>query len=400
LIIRASKNRLLCQLFFSFGIFVGVGVLNVVHANDGRCPAAIGKDFPPAVPAEVGLSSERLLRLNQSLDAGTYEIRSLLVLRDCKLILERYKTGLNREHNHTLYSVTKSVAATLVGSLLHQGKLRSIDVPISELISKPLFFSGKDWEKTKRISLKNVMQMASGLAYHHNVAGRNPLYALETDRLAMALSSDFVAEPGTRFNYSDADVSIAGAAISGVADRNLFRFAKEVLFDVMQMSNYDWLFVDRSGRYPGGWGLRIRPMDMLKVGQLYLQKGQWNDIRVFDANFLDEVWRHGPSKSYALYWWIGSGTEANGVPYFVANGFKGQRIYVFPTLRLVAALTASLPGAEEQIVNRLIVEALVESASVTSTSGGEADTALRELQKRGFGGQTRVAQDVYQDAPR
>lgn len=397
---KTQENRLwriTGLLLFAIGSLLGD--LNAVHANDGHCPAAIGKDFPSALPAEVGLSSERVLKLNQALDAGTYEIRSLLVLRDCKLVFERYKTGINREHNHTLYSVTKSIAATLVGALLYQGKLKSIDMPISDLMSKPFFFSAKDWQKTQRISLKNVMQMSSGLAYRQNVASDNPIYFLETDRLAMALSSDLVADPGTRFNYSAADASITGAVIAGVANTNLYRFGREALFDVMQMSNYDWLFMDRAGRYPGGWGLRIRPMDMLKVGQLYIQKGQWNGKRIFDNNFVELVWQHGPSKLYALHWWIGSAAEARGIPYFVAIGLKGQKIYVFPTLRLVAALTASLPGTEERIVNGLVVGALVESADETTTSRTEAAASLLDMQKIGFNGQTRIAQD-NQDAPR
>ena len=67
----------------------------------------------------------------------------------------------------------------------------------------------------------------------------------------------------------------------------------------MQMSNHDWGFVDRAGRYPGGWGLRLRPMDMAKVGQLYLQRGDWNGRRIFDANFVDLAWEPGPNKGSA-----------------------------------------------------------------------------------------------------
>lgn len=54
------------------------------------------------------------------------------------------------------------------------------------------------------------------------------------------------------------------------------------------------------------------------------------------------------------------------MPYFAAVGFKGQRIFVFPTLHLVVAMTASLPGAEERAVNGLVVGALVEAAKEAS----------------------------------
>ena len=163
----------------------------------------MGRDFLPASLEDVGLSPGPLLKLNDALDAGTYDIRSLLIVRDCKIVFERYKDGIGREHNHTIYSVTKSITATLVGALLMQGKLKSVDVTISELMSKPWWLPADDWKKAQRITLKNVMQMSSGLTYKHDPAG-HPIYALNADRFAMALSPEFIAEPGVRFNYSDA----------------------------------------------------------------------------------------------------------------------------------------------------------------------------------------------------
>jgi CubicO group peptidase (beta-lactamase class C family) len=367
-----------------------------VAAADGDCKQPVGEDFPSAALAEVGLSAEPLLKLNEAIDAGTHDVRALLVVRDCKLVFERYKDGIGRQHNQTIYSVTKSVTATLVGSLLMQGKLKSVDVTIAELVSRPWGLGDEDWKKAQRITLKHVMQMSSGLAYKHNPAG-HPIYSLGADRFRVALSPELIAEPGTRFNYSDGDVSLTGAVVSAAADTNLYRFARRALFDPLQMKNHDWFFTDSAGRYPGGWGLRLRPMDMAKVGQLYLQNGEWNGQRIFGADFRSLAWTPGAGKFYALHWWIGSAPEAKGTPYFVAVGFKGQRIYVFPTLRLVAVLMASLPGAEERRVNGLLVSALIDASVQGSAS--ENATALAAITKKGFRGETRVFQED-QDLPR
>lgn len=370
-----------------------------VHASAGAdCPQAIGKDFPIASVAEVGLSAEPLLKLNEALDAGTYDIRGILVVRDCKLVFERYKEGVDRDYNHTIYSATKSVTATLVGALLMQGKLKSVDLPVAAVVSKPWWFSANDWKKAERITLKNVMQMSSGLAYKHDPTG-HPIYSLSADRFAVALSPELTAEPGTRFNYSDGDVSITGAVTAAAADKDLYGLAKEVLFEPLQMSNHDWLYRDRAGRYPGGWGLRLRPMDMAKVGQLYLQNGIWNDRRIFAADFRDLAWAPGPSRLYALHWWIGNAPEAKGVAHFYASGLKSQRIYVFPALRMIAVMTASLPTAEGRKVDGLLIGALVGAAEGGKTDGGEALAALGGVQKKGFRGETRVFQED-QDRPR
>lgn len=376
-----------------------VGPTNQVRADNGRCREEVGKDFPLARSPEVGLSAENLLKLSDALDTGKFDIRSLLIVRDCKLVFERYKEGIGREHNHTLYSVTKSITATLVGNLLQQGKLKSVDVFISDVISKPWWLGESDWTKAQRITLRNVMQMSSGLAYRHDPTN-NPIYRLDSDRFALALSPQLIAEPGTRFYYSDGDVTLTGAVVAAAGDKNLYSLAKDVLLEPLKMSNYDWWYTDRAGRYPGGWGLRLRPMDMAKVGQLYLQDGEWNGRRIFGPGFRDLAWTPGVDRLYALHWWVSGAHEAKGVRYFFASGFKGQRIYVFPTLRLVAALTASLPGNEERYVTSLIASALGDALDQGDTSNPSATLAtLASVQEKGFSGETRVFQED-QDHPR
>ena len=319
-------------------------------------------------------------------------------MRDCRVAFERYKDGLSREHNQALYSVTKSVSATLAGILLHQGRLRSLDAPVATLVPKPLSISQDTWAKAERITFKNVMQMSSGLDYKSDPT-RHPIYAVNIDRLAMALSPGFVADPGTRYNYSDGDASITGAVVASVADRNLYSFAREALLDPLQMANHDWPYPDSAGRTPGGWALRLRPMDMAKLGQLYIQKGEWNGQRLFAAEFLEQAWMPGSVSFYALHWWIGNAREANGTPYFYANGFKGQRIFVFPTLRAVVTLSSSLPLAEVRAVDTLIVAALVEATGSQGPVTEDALNALKQIQDRGFAGETRIAQSE-QDRPR
>ena len=361
------------------------------------CAAPVGKDFPMATPVEVGLSAVRLGQVLDALDAGRHDVRALLVLRDCKLVLERYKDGVGREHNHAVYSVTKSFASTLVGALLYQGKLKTVDTPIADVVPKAARIDDAHWVKAKQITLRNAMQMASGLEYKHDPCC-HPIYDTREDRLAAALVPAAAAAPGTRFLYSDGDASLTGATVAAVGDRDLLSLAKDTLFTPLQMENHDWLFRDRAGRYPGGWGLRVRPMDMLKLGQLYLQGGEWNGKRVFAADYPAQAWTAGPNKAYGLHWWIAD-PAVFGTPYFWAQGFKGQRIFVFPEWRLVVAQVASLPGEEEAPVARIVVRGLVEALKAGGAGDPAAQAQLKQKEAAGFRGETRVAQSP-QDTPR
>ena len=368
-------------------------------AATAACVGKVGRDFPVAAPSDVGLSAAAWVDANQALDAGRHEVRALLVVRNCRLVFERYKDGLGREHSQAIYSMTKSVASTLVGALLHQGRLKSLDVPVADLAPRPARTSDDDWEKARRMTLRHAMQMASGLAFH-NDPSVHPIYGEKIDRFAYALASAVEVPPGTRYHYSNGDASIAGAVIATAAGEDLLAFGRRALFDPLDMANVHWMSRDRAGRYPAGWGLQLRPMDMAKLGQLYLQQGEWNGQRIFAAGFRDEAWRAGPSPGYALYWWVGSSPHLRGAPYFFANGYKGQRIYVFPTHDAVVVLSASLPGGEDAIVMPIVVKALATSVTRGADAAGRGtDARLKAVASTGFRGELRIHQSA-QDTPR
>jgi len=139
-------------------------------------------------------------------------------------------------------------------------------------------------------------------------------------------------------------------------------------------------------------------MDMLKLGQLYLQRGEWNGKRIFAPEYVDQAWAPGPNKSYGLHWWIGDAAYA-GTPYYYANGFKGQRLFIFPAWNLVVALNASLPVNEERDVVRLVVRGAVEAVGQGPDEGAAGEAALKDKEAAGFRGEVRTQQD-NQDAPR
>lgn len=135
------------------------------------------------------------------------------------------------------------------------------------------------------------------------------------------------ADPGQRYNYSNGDASLADAVAAAAAGKDLFSYGNEVLFAPLGFKNVEWWFRDKAGRYPGGWGLRLRAIDMAKFGQLYLQKGRWRDKTIIDANFVRDAWRPTRAAShYGLFWWRWTQEDPRIGPVHFANGTKGQRL--------------------------------------------------------------------------
>ena len=133
------------------------------------------------------MRSGRLAEAIKSLRGKDRDIHALVVLRNCKVVVELYAEKVTRDHNHALYSVTKSILATLVGVLLKSGRLSSLDVSVADIVAASTKLEADKLEKARRIRLKDVMSMASGLEYHSDPTS-HPIYGA-ADRFQFALGS-------------------------------------------------------------------------------------------------------------------------------------------------------------------------------------------------------------------
>ena len=346
------------------------------------------------------MRSGRLADAIQSLRGKNRDIHALVVLRNCQMVVELYAENVTRGHNHALYCATKSILATLIGALLRSGKLASLDVPVADVVAANTLPDADKFAKGRRIHLRDVMSMTSGLEYHHDPAN-HPIYG-EADRFQFALAPALLYEPGKRFNYSDGDASIAGAVVASAAGKDLLSYANEVLFGPLGFRNVEWWDRDEAGRYPGGWGLRLRAVDMARFGQLYLQDGRWQNKTIIDTAFIANAWRPGLAAShYGLFWWRWTQENPEIGPVHFANGFKGQRVLVVPKHGIVIAVTANVATADAEEAYPALVRAVVsavQSPGPINPSTSDANRLAEQL-RLPFSGKAgnRVSQ---QDFPR
>src|SRR5262245_57295720 len=105
------------------------------RAQTGVCTQASSEDIAAAPPEQVGMRSGGLAEAIKSLRSKNRDIHGLVVLRNCRMVVELYAENVTRDHNHALYSVTKSVVATLAGVLLRNERLPSLDVPVAKIVA-------------------------------------------------------------------------------------------------------------------------------------------------------------------------------------------------------------------------------------------------------------------------
>ena len=177
--------------------------------------------------------------------------------------------------------------------------------------------------------------------------------------------------PGGAFWYSNPSAHLVAAVLAaalaraaGDRPRTVLDYAREKLFDPLGISTrgafsgplpdfftpeftkagFGW-GTDPDGIQIGGFGLRLRAPDLLKIGELYRQGGVWNGRQIVPAEWVQES--IAPSirnDEYGLLWWIIDEPEGAG---YAATGFGEQRIAVFPNPRVVVAYLSAVPSDGE-----------------------------------------------------
>lgn len=297
-------------------------------------------DWRAATPAEVGLDSERLEKALERI--GELDgLQGVLVARHGRLVAERYFRGSAGHRPHNLKSASKSVLSALAGLAIEQ-ELLGLDQEIASVLPEGRELDDPD---KRAITVRHLLTMTSGLEstsfgnYGSWVASRNWVRA--------ALTRPLQAEPGTRFSYSTGGTHLLSATLSRAAGRSTHDFARRHLFDPLGVGPSAWAR-DRQGVHVGGNNLSLRPRDMLKFGQLYLNRGRWGGEQLLPWQWVDQSTRpaglaapRGRGRIYGGYgylWWL-RGPRERGA--YIASGYGGQYIYVSPAEDMVVVVIST-----------------------------------------------------------
>lgn len=315
----------------------------------GIVPAALDDGWEIAAPTEVGLSSKALDRVQRELlreDAyrGTL---GLLVVKDRKLVFETYLRSMgDRDHYHHIQSMTKSVTSLAFGIARADGDFDSLDLTTGELFRDAV--RGLDSRKAK-ITLEDLFTMRSGLDFDNDVFSIEMWVDKPRDPLRYMLSKPLYADPGKRFYYRDADPQLVGYALSKRTGRNERKLVDERIFRKLGIEDYYWESGE-DGTSLAAHGLHLRPRDAAKLGQLLLDRGQWNGETVVPEDWIDAATREqvtsttrdrrGSFYPYGYYFWIVPDVG------YAAWGHGGQFILVVPAQNVVI-VQVSLPDSDD-----------------------------------------------------
>ncbi len=241
-----------------------------------------------------------------------------------------------------IYSCTKSVLSLLVGAALEEGIISDVEEP---LVSFTDVFGQKAAQLDERVKIKHLLSMTSGFEWANF---DKPYFKLASsmDAIDEILSKPVVHQPGAVFTYHSGCSLLLSAIITSRSRTSLLEYARKKLFDPLHIKDIEWSKL--GGYYEGGTGLYLKPADLLKIGQLCLQQGKWQNNHVILPEWISmatvpkhlALTKYKPPLygSYSFHWWWSS-KERNGVAnYYFAYGFSGQHLIVCPERELTIAV--------------------------------------------------------------
>jgi CubicO group peptidase (beta-lactamase class C family) len=333
------------KLFLLVWAFAGCGDSPAAPASFE--PIDLSRPWKAAAPESLGMDGATLSRAAADA-AGLDRMRSLVVIREGRVVLERYHHGFTSDSLADVRSVTKSVISTLAGIALRQGEVASLDLTVGELLRPEL---GTPSPQQASITLRHLLTMSGGFQWDESGTAEYNAWRRSGDFIQYLLDRPLVSPPGSSFTYNSAAVHLLGTLLEGAVGAPLFLHAGVTLFQPLGISQVRWEFMSDNS-VNGGAGIDLRPRDLARLGQLYLQKGRSGGHRILSEEWVELAtspayeWssQFGPIQdlSYGYLWWIDRDQDA-----YLAWGYGGQFIYVVPKRALVVVATTEWRGVSQ-----------------------------------------------------
>lgn len=295
---------------------------------------------------------------------------SLVVVYKGEIIVERYAPGVEMDTRTRTWSTAKSMASTLIGMLVDQGRM-SLDEPL-----------GFNWYPETRsletdprneITLRHVLNMSSGLETIDNsrmeyATGSGLSYWAGASSVSGARSRALIREPGTHWDYENYDTLLAVYAMKQAlgGEKAYAEFPRRALLDKIGMRN-TLVSTDRFGDFILSSQVYTNARDLARFGLLYLQEGVWDGERLVSKEWVDFVRTPAPATKdrgniYGGQWWLVPDNRTD-VPSdaYSTSGNRGQYTVVVPTHDLVIVrrgLDYGRQGFDRWSLTREVIKAI------------------------------------------
>ncbi|MEM9013448.1 MAG: serine hydrolase [Pseudomonadota bacterium] len=288
---------------------------------------------------------------------ASHATTSIVVLHDGALIYEDYLQGTTAEDRRISWSVAKSFLSVLLGTVVEEGAIASLDDPVVQYVPE---LEGSAYQDA---TVRNVAQMASGVAFNEdyldfnsdiNRMGRVLALGFSMDDFAAGLT-ETVRPPGEAWAYVSIDTHVLGMVIRGATGRSATELMAERVIAPLGMESEPYYVTDGYGVAFVLGGLNMMTRDYARFGQMVLDGGVAPGGRIVSEAWIAEsiapsapprparTARSGAPR-YGFQWWIPDGARPGEV---FAVGIYDQFVYIDRQSRVVVAMNSANRGFAE-----------------------------------------------------
>lgn len=285
------------------------------------------------------------------------KIEAFVIHKGNTRIFEYLKNKKVVEKPSKVYSITKSIISILIGIMIDKGLIKNIHEPIHYYFPEILKFNDPMKEE---ITIFHLLTMTSGLQVGNFQGSKN--------WVKFILDQPMIHKPGSTFQYHNGNSHLLSAIIQKTSGSSTASFAEKYLFNPLGVYKYIWV-KDPQGIHGGGFSISLNVEDMVKLGLLFLNEGQFNSKQLFSSDFLQQMARPYKlvdttiegTRGYGYQLWIYESTNnSTQMKYYYASGLYGQYIFFVPKLNIMAVVKSHLQY-DQQSIPRIIFEELLGS---------------------------------------
>ncbi len=300
------------------------------------------KPLPRRSPEAQGVSSSAIREFIETANARIDTLHSFMLVRHGAVVAEGWWKPESPDKPHVLHSLSKSFCSTAVGLAVADGKL-SIDDPVLKFFPDDAPEMPSD--KLKQMRVRDLLTMSTG----HET---EPKFTVDTPWVKTFLAHPVPHKPGAHFQYNSPATYMQSAIVQKVTGQTVLDYLQPRLFEPLGIENATWM-TSPQGLSTGGWGLMVCTEDIAKFGQLYLQKGKWNEQQLIPATWVEEATSKQVSNGSdpARDWDQGYGFQfwrcRHGA--YRGDGAFGQFCIVLPEQDAVIAITADTKDMQAEL---------------------------------------------------
>jgi CubicO group peptidase (beta-lactamase class C family) len=280
---------------------------------------------------------------------------ALLIMKDGRIVSEVYRNNTDETTRFMAFSMTKSITSVLIGCALAEGRIESLDAPITQYLPE-LKTGGYNG-----VTIRQILQMRSGVDYEERYDFGNPGTAARNHELALvknvvrfadaARTIKRKAKPGELFEYKTLDTAVLGWLIERVSGGStVAAYTAQRLWEPLGAESDGFYIMDGApgaGREFSGAGFNATLRDFARFGLMVLNGGEANGRRIVSADWIRDSTQPTAGRSsdvragYGYQWWMAPGRRA-----FQAIGLQGQFIYIDPDTRTIVVKLSYFPPAD------------------------------------------------------